>query len=106
MEKVNAIVAEELHRLNQKYPGKTEFSVEEWAEHLGYRPTYGLEKFRKVCEGPRKINYIRVGRKIIITIEDFARWMAQNKVIDGKPAVVPQLNPSGKARRKRGYTFD
>ena len=99
---MHAAISEELEMLRQRFPGKSELSLDDYAEYFGLRRQYAPQHFCNINRGSHKINHKRIGRKITIPLLDFAHWLARHKVVDGKPL---QLSGGIKAEMKRRRGF-
>ena len=101
-------IQEELDMLKERFPGKTEMSLDEYAEYFGISRGFAAQHFSRINEKPSKIAHKRIGRKvIIIPMLDFAYWLASQKVVDGKPLILPtpeQLRQDMK--RRRGFSLE
>ena len=99
---MHGAVKEELTMLRERFPGKCELDLGLYAEYFGIRRQYAPQHFRNLNQGPVKINHKRIGRKIIIPMLDFAYWLAQQKVVDGKPLNLQPVSATD-MKRRRGF---
>ena len=98
--KLHPAIAEELALLKERFPGKVELTLDDYAEYFGLRRQYAPQHFQNVNRGRLKINHKRIGRKtILIPLLDFAVWLAQKKVVDGKPLIITDTDLDMKRRR-------
>jgi hypothetical protein len=74
-------IQEELDMLHERFPGKCELTLDEYAEYFNIDRKYAPEHFAKMNHGPDKIGHKRIGRKIFIPMLDFAFWLACQKVV-------------------------
>lgn len=97
-------VKEELDALKERFPGKTELTLDEYADYFGIGRRGASRHFNRQNSGPRKIGHKRVGRKLIIPMLDFAYWLAQHKVVDGMPLTLNLAGDVNQAmKRRRGF---
>jgi len=105
---IHPAIEEELSMLRERFPGKAELTLDDYAEYFGINRHYAAQHFFRTNRGPQKIAHKRIGRKrIIIPLADFAYWLAQKKVVDGRPLILPtpeQLRQDMK--RRRGFCQD
>ena len=101
-------IQEELDMLKERFPGKVELTLDDYADYFGISRSYAAQHFDRINQKRCKIAHKRIGRKrIIIPLIDFAYWLAQQKVVDGKPLILPtpeQLQQDMK--RRRGFSAD
>ena len=95
-------ISEELSMLKERFPGKSELSLDDYAEYFGLRRKYAPQHFYNINRGQNKIGHKKVGRKIIIPMLDFAYWLAQHKVVDGTPLQLPG-DIKAEMKRRRGF---
>ena len=93
-------VKEELDMLKEQFPNKTAMTLDDYAEYFGISRRYAPEHFAKANMSRHRINHRRIGRKISIPLLDFAYWLAQQKIVDGKPLL---LNIDVDMKRRRGF---
>jgi len=105
MLKQHPVVNGYLNELDQKFPGKSYITLDEYAVFFNIKRTYAPEHFRNNNKGFIKIPHTRIGRKVIIEKLDLAYWLARHKIIDGKPIKIPELKTDGNYKRARGFTF-
>ncbi|MDR2532133.1 MAG: hypothetical protein LBC82_04745 [Oscillospiraceae bacterium] len=77
-------IQEELEMLKERFPGKLELTLDEYADYFGIGRHYACQHFSRINSGKNKINHKRIGKLIIIPLIDFAYWLAQQKVVDGR----------------------
>ena len=100
-------IQEELDMLKERFPGKVELTLDEYAEYNNISRRNAPRHFRTANNGKNKIGHKRIGKKIIIPILDFAYWLAQQKIVDGHALVLPcdgDLKQEMKRRRGFGQT--
>jgi len=98
---MHTAISTELSMLKARFPNIEELTLDEYAEYFGISRGYASQHFMRMNEGNNKINHKRIGRFITIPLMDFAFWLAQQKVVNGR-----QLNlTSEDLKRRRGYTF-
>jgi len=98
-------IAEELEMLRERFPGKVELTMDEYAEHNGIRRRNAPRHFNNANSGQNKIGHKRLGRKIIIPLLDYAYWLAQQKIVDGRALVLPGDGDVKEAmKRRRGFS--
>ena len=104
---IHPAIQEELDMLKERFPGKTELSFDDYAEYFGISRGFAPQHFSRLNEKPCKIAHKRIGRRIIIPMLDFAYWLAQQKVVDGKPLVMPSEEQARlDMKRRRGFCQD
>lgn len=84
-------VARELAALKERYPGKTELSMDDYADCFGIKRHYASRHLRNINKGTPKIAYRRIGNVITIPILYFAYWKAQTLKVDEKSLELPPL---------------
>ncbi len=95
---------EELDMLRERFPGKTELTLDEYAEYFSVSRGYASQHFSRANRGPFKIGHKRLGRNIIIPLVDFACWLTQHKILDGKKLVLPsEKDVAESMKRRRGF---
>ena len=93
-------IQEELDMLKERFPGKVELTLDEYAEYFGISRKYAPQHFSIINTGKNKINHKRIGRRrIIIPLLDFAYWLAQQKVVNGSPLLLQPEDIDMKSRR-------
>jgi len=103
MSAIHPAILEELEQLRERFPGKSELSLDEYAAYFGIGRKNAARHFNQANEGRYKIGHKQIGRKIIIPMIDFAFWLAQQKVVDGMPIVL--LGDVKEAmKRRRGFS--
>ena len=75
--------------LKERFPGKQELTLDDYAEYFQISRVYASKHLLRNNHGRFKIAHKRMGRRIIIPIIDFAYWLAQCKISDGRPIVMP-----------------
>lgn len=89
-------IATELAMLRQRYPDKTELTFDEYANYFDIGRHHASQHFNKrKDEIPHKL----IGRKVIISLTDFALYLANQKIVNGKKLT---LTPAD-LKRKRGF---
>ncbi len=89
--------------LKERFPGKVEITLDEYAVYFEISRRYAAQHFYRANQGPHKINHKRIGKKIIIPMIDFAYWLAQNKVVDGKAIILP-MDIGADMKSRRGFS--
>ena len=102
---MHPLVKKELDDLKERFPGKTEMTLDEWAVYFGIRRTYASQHFKLVTAGDIKVAYKRVGKRYVIKFKDFAFWLAQHYENDAMLRTLPKPRPDDSLKRTRGYTF-
>ncbi len=98
-------IEEELEMLREKFPGKTELTLDDYAAYFEINRQYASKHFLRKNNGPLKIAHKRIGKKIIIPLVDFAYWLAQHKVVDGHALVLPSEEElQNDMKRRRGFS--
>ena len=100
---LHAAVEEELSMLKTRFPGKVEMTLDDYAEYFGVTRKYAPQHFSNINCGRCKINHKRIGRKIIIPMLDFAYWLAEQKVVNGKPLTL-HVDVKADMKRRRGFS--
>jgi len=104
MSSIHPAIQEELDMLREKFPGKVELTLDEYAEHNRIGRRHAARHFNKANSGARKIAHKRIGRKIVIPILDYAYWLAHQKVVDGRSLVLPGNGDiKQEMKRRRGF---
>jgi hypothetical protein len=101
---IHPAIQEELNMLRERFPGKVELTLDDYALYFGIGRRYACQHFGLKNRGPQKIGHKRIGKKIIIPLLDFAYWLAQQKVVNGQALVLPgQANIAESMKRRRGF---
>lgn len=101
---IHPAIAEELEMLRARFPGKEELTLDDYADYFGVSRHYASQHFNRQNKDPNKINHKRIGRRVIIPLLDFAYWLAQKKVVDGLPLILPTAEENREwAKRQRGF---
>jgi len=104
MSKLHPAIEEEIQQLRERYPGKAELTLEEYADYFNIGRRNAARHFKNANEGRHKIGHKRLGKKIIIPMIDFAYWLAQHKVVDGQALILPGDSDIKEAmKRRRGF---
>jgi len=98
-------IQEELDMLKERFPGKLELSLNEYAEYFDIKRDNADRHFRNVNrKSKNKIASKRIGQKYIIPILDFAYWLAQQKIVDGQALILPGYGDlKQEMKRRRGF---
>jgi len=96
-------IEEELSMLKERFPGKSEMTLDEYAVYFCITRHYASQHFSNINMGTIKINHKRIGKKIIIPFVDFAYWLAQKKIVDGKPFRL-EGDIEAEMKRRRGFS--
>jgi len=80
MANLHPAIEEELNMLKERFPGKLELTLDDYADYFSIDRHYASQHFSRINKGRYKIAHKRIGRKIIIPLLDFAYWLAQNKI--------------------------
>lgn len=100
-------IREELDMLRERYPDKTELTLDDYADYFHIARGYASQHFSRLNKRERiKIAHKRIGRKIIIIpMIDFAYWLASKKVVDGMPLVMPSSDDLKQdMKNRRGFS--
>jgi len=101
---IHPAIIEEMEMLRERFPGKAELTLDEYAEYFNINRTYASKHFSRKNEGRHKIAHKRIGKIIIIPLIDFAHWLAQKKVVDGRALVLPSDEDLKlDMKRRRGF---
>lgn len=104
MASIHPAIQEELDMLRTRFPGKVELSLDDYANYFGITRQYAPQHFSRINRCRVKINHKRIGRRIIIPVIDFAFWLAQMKVVDGKLLILPTPEQMKEdMKRRRGF---
>ena len=102
---IHPAISEELEMLRERFPGKSELTLDEYAQYFGIGRAYASKHFLRKNKGRQKIAHKRVGKKIIIPLIDFAYWLAQKKVADGHALILPSEDDLRMdMKRRRGFS--
>ena len=93
---MNENVTIELNMLKARYPGKMELTYDEYADYFGISRHHASQHFKA---RRKEIPHKQIGKKVIIPMVDFAFWLAQQKVVNGKPILLTQADK----KRQRGF---
>jgi hypothetical protein len=97
-------IQDELNMLRERFPGKPELTLDDYADYFGISRHYASQHFNRMNKGRVKIGHKRFGRDIIIPLLDFAHWLARHKVMDGRQIDLPQLKETSESeKRRRGF---
>ena len=103
--KIHPAIQEELDMLRERYPNKTEITLDEYADYFGLERKYAGQHFRRLNEKSNKMSHKKLGRKIIIPLIDFAYWLAKQKVVEGKLLILPSREEVEKSMKsRRGFS--
>jgi hypothetical protein len=98
-------IEEELTMLRERFPGKTELNLNEYAEYFGISRRYAPHHFSRINSRRNKICHKKIGKRIIIPVLDFAYWLAQQKVVDGHQIMLPsEQDIKDSVKRRRGFS--
>ena len=102
---IHPAIQEELNMLRERFPGKNELTLDEYADYNGIGRKNASRHFRKANEGRYKIGHKRLSRNgIIIPMLDYAYYLAQHKVVDGQALVLPGDGDIKEVmKRRRGF---
>ena len=101
---MHGAIKEELDMLKERFPGKLELTLVEYADYFGISRGFASQHFSRANRGKHKIGHKRIGKRIIIPLIDFAYWLAQQKVVDGKPLILPSEEQVRlDMKRRRGF---
>ena len=102
-QKIHPAILEELEMLKERYPGKQEMTLDDYADYFSISRHYASQHFSRTNMGKNKIAHKRIGKLILIPLIDFAYWLACHKRgLDGQPLLLPsqeELKQSMKSRR-------
>ena len=103
---IHPAIAKELEMLKERFPGKNELTLDEYAEYFGISRHYASQHFNRVNESQIKIDHKRIGKAIIIPFIDFAYWLACHKTSNGMPLVLPSLDVTRQGmKQRRGFSM-
>jgi len=98
-------IQEELNMLRERYPGKNELTLDDYADYNAIGRRNAARHFRQANEGRHKIGHKKLGKKIIIPMIDYAYWLAHQKIVDGVSLVLPGDGDIKEAmKRRRGFS--
>ena len=109
MPSLTPIVQAFLDDLNQMFPEKHVYSYDEYAKYIGISRKHAPEHLRNLHaehQGQIYLAHIPLGRRILIRPEDFAYFLAELRIVNGKRKKLPNLRFDGKMKRTRGYILD
>ena len=102
--RLHPAIDEEYQFLRERFPGKVELTLDEYSEYFNINRRNAARHFRNANEGKYQIGHKQIGKKIIIPMLDFAYWLAQHKVVDGMPLILPGDGDVKQAmKRRRGF---
>ena len=102
---IHPAIQEELDMLRERFPGKNELTLDEYADYNGIGRRNAARHFRRANEGRHKIGHKQIGKMIIIPMCDFAYWLALQKIVDGSPLILPgDGDPKEVMKRRRGFS--
>ena len=97
-------IQEELDMLRERFPGKAELTLDEYAAYFGIGRMNAAKHFNLQNAGRNKIGHKRIGKRIIIPLLDFAYWLAQHKIVDGRQLILPSAEDVQQSmKRRRGF---
>jgi len=105
MSAIHPAILEELTTLQERFPGMNELTLDEYADYNGIGRRNAARHFRRANEGRHKIGHKQIGKRIVIPMRDYAYWLAQQKIVDGSPLILPgdgDVNQTMK--RRRGFS--
>ena len=99
-------IREELEMLRERFPGKVELSLDDYADYFGISRHYASQHLSRTNEGKNKIAHKRIGKTIIIPFIDFAYWLACHKIgLDGRPLILPSSDEIKQGMKgRRGFS--
>ena len=98
---IHPAIQEELDMLRERFPGKVELTLDDYADYFGISRHYASQHLSRTNAGGIKIDHKRMGRKILIPFIDFAQYLARCKVVNGAPLMLP-TSEQRKANKSRG----
>ncbi|MCL1986634.1 MAG: helix-turn-helix domain-containing protein [Firmicutes bacterium] len=99
-------INEELAILKEIFPNKHELTLDEYAQYFGINRKYASKHFSRKNNGKNKISHKRIGRKIFISLKDFAYWLASQKVVDGNLIFIPSIKDiKQEMKGRRGFSY-
>ena len=102
---IHPAIQEELDMLKERFPGKQELFLDDYADYFHIDRHYASQHFNRINDGKLKINHKRIGKLIIIPMLDFAYWLAQTKVVNGKALILPSAAQTKAAmNNRRGFS--
>ncbi len=99
---IHPAIQEELDMLKERFPTKLELTLDDYAEYFGIDRHYASQHFSRINAGKIKLAHKRIGKLIIIPTLDFAYWLAQHKIMNGRALILPspeEVQASMKSRR-------
>jgi len=103
MSKIHPAIQEELDMLRERFPGKQELNLNDYAAYFEIDRHYASQHFSRINSGKRKIAHKRIGKTILIPFVDFAYWLASHKLdVNGKPIVITTQEEIKVAMKSRG----
>ena len=88
---VHPAVADELNLLKERFQGKGELTLDDYADYFGISRHYASQHFMRANRGNIKIAHKRIGKNDFrIALIDFAYWLASKKIdANGVPIILP-----------------
>ena len=104
---IHPAISEELEMLRERFPGKNEMTLNEYADYFGIDRKNACHHFARINNGKIKIDHKRIGKRIIIPFIDFAYWLARQKVVNGHLLILPSPEETKESmKRRRGFQFE
>lgn len=104
---IHPAIQEELDMLRERFPNKQELTLDDYAAYFGIDRHYASQHFHRINCGRLKIAHKRIGKTIIIPLLDFAYWLAQHKVVNGKSLILPSAEETRAAMaHRRGFSSE
>jgi len=94
---MHSAIAQEIKVLQSKFPDKEELTLDEYADYMNIGRREASRHFAR-----RNIPHKRIGKSIRINTIDFALFLAQQKIVNGRPLKLT----SEDLKRKRGFTYE
>lgn len=102
---IHPAIQEELDMLRERFPGKQELTLDDYASYFCIDRHYASQHFYRINAGKLKIDHKRIGKLIIIPMLDFAYWLAKCKVVNGKQLILPTVEETRAAMTsRRGFS--
>ena len=104
-QRIHPAIREELEMLQQRFPGKQELTMDDYAEYWCISRHYVTQHLSRLNKRHPKLDYKRVGRRFIFPMLEFAYFLAQCKVVNGAPIMLSTSEDlKDSMKRRRGFS--
>ena len=93
---MNENIAAELSMLRERYPDTPELTFDQYADYFEISRHHASQHFNK---RRKEIPHKQIGRKVTILLSDFALYLANQKIVNGRRLTLT----ADDMKRKRGF---